>query len=295
MTIHIPVLLNELLNLFSEKRLSTFVDATLGGAGHALALLQAHPEIDRFIAIDQDKASLEAAAMRLAPFKEKVTLVHSDFRDLNKIEAFDKADGMLFDLGLSQMQLQDSDRGFSFMQSAPLDMRKDLDSPLTAAEVINSYPEKELARIFWEYGEEHRSRRAAKAIIEARRKRPFHTTSDLIEVLKPVLTWGGRRNRGIHPMTLVFQALRIEVNDELQGLQEVLPQAFERLEIQGRMAFISFHSLEDRIVKRYFKECEKQGLAHLMTKKPIQPSDEECKANPASRSAKMRALEKCEP
>ena len=288
---HVPVLLREFLEQYSSLKIRTFIDCTLGGGGHSLALLENHPEIEKLYGIDQDVDALAFAREKLQAFEGKVEFIQGDFRTIKDLVPPGEYDGIFLDLGLSQMQLDTSDRGFSFMRDGPLDMRKDQKNSLTAEIIVNTYSEKELANLIFEYGEEHRSRRVASAIIEARKKRRIKTTFDLMEILKPVLTWGGRRNRHIHPMTLTFQALRIAVNDELEGLKEVIPESIDLLANQGRLGIISFHSLEDRIVKHMFREFEKNERVNILTKKPIVPSDEENASNPPSRSAKMRFIE----
>ena len=190
------------------------------------------------------------------------------------------------------MQLDEGERGFSFNKEGPLDMRMDPDLKLNAAFIVNTFSEKELATLFWEYGEESRSRRAAKAIVEGRKKKKIKTTTDLTEILKPILTWSGRKRKNIHPMTLVFQALRIRVNEELKAISEVIPQGIELLGEGGRFGIISFQSLEDRVVKEEFRNFQRENKILLLTKKPVVPKEEESAENPRARSAKMRFLEK---
>lgn len=286
---HCPVLLNEFLSFFAERPIKRFVDGTLGAGGHAKALLDSHREIELFIGIDQDPLSLKLAETTLESHREKVKLIAGNFRHLSRLVQ-EPVDGIFLDIGVSSMQLDIAEKGFSFTKDGPLDMRMDPDLPLTASKIINTFSEKELADIFWLYGEERRSRRAAKAIVEARRKKKILTTFELCEVLKPVLTWGGRDRRHIHPMTLVFQALRIKVNEELEALNEVITAATALLNPGGRLGIITFHSLEDRIVKERFRE--KNAGITVLTKKPIMPTKEEIAKNSRSRSAKMRFLEK---
>lgn len=280
---HIPVLLREVLDLFAEVNLRTFFDGTLGAGGHAKALLEAHPEIERYIGCDRDPRAHALAQEVLAPWGEKVEFVHGSYAE--QIALVDGCvDGFLIDVGVSSMQFDEKERGFSFMGDAPLDMRMDPEGDLTAAEIVNRYPEKELARIFFEYGEERRSRPVAKAIVEARKKRPIRTTGELVDIIKPVATRGK-----LHPATLVFQALRIAVNDELGQLEKGLKAALEKTCSSGRIAAIAFHSLEDRIVKNVFRDAKER--VKILTKKPIGPSAEEIRANPRSRSSKLRAVE----
>lgn len=288
---HASVLLNEFLSFFEGKKIKTFVDGTLGAAGHSLALLEAHPEIETLFGLDRDQNALSIAEKRLEKFKDKVTLIHGNFRKM-KMLVNTPVDGIFLDLGVSSMQLDTGERGFSFNKEGPLDMRMDSDLQLTAADIVNKFSEKKIADIFYEYGEERRSRRAAKAIIEARKKRKIATTTDLVEVLKPVLTWSGRDRKHIHPMTLVFQALRVYVNEELEAIAEGIQGGFELLRISGRFGIISFQSMEDRIVKEAFRTLAKEEKCLLLTKKPLVPKEDEINQNPRSHSAKMRFLEK---
>jgi len=280
---HVPVLMREVLEVFADKKLSVFFDGTLGAGGHAKAILEAHPEIERYIACDRDPRAHELAAKTLAPWGEKVEFVRGSYADeVGNVEGC--IDGFLIDIGVSSMQLDERERGFSFMGDAPLDMRMDPEGKLTAEMIVNRYSEKELARIFHEYGEERRSRPVAKAIVEARKKRRIRTTSELVEIIKPVATKGR-----LHFATLVFQALRIVVNDELGQLERGIGAAIKKLCPGGRIAVISFHSLEDRIVKNQLRDAK--GILKVLTKKPIGPSEEEMRANPRSRSSKLRAGE----
>lgn len=286
---HISILVEEYLEFFSGKSLRTFVDGTVGAGGHARAILEAHPEIERFYAFDQDPDALEIAKETLKEFD--VTFIHDNFFAFDT-HVEEPIDGMFLDLGVSSMQLDRAEKGFSFSKEGPLDMRMDPESHPDAAWVVNRMSEKELGRIFREYGEERRWRRAAAAICEVRRKRPIKTTTDLVEVLKPVLTWGGSRKK-IHPMTQVFQALRIFVNNELGGLEETLPKIVERLAPEGRLGVLTFHSLEDRIVKHTLRRLQvEEKVGSVLTKKPVIPREEELRANPRSRSAKLRFFEK---
>lgn len=280
---HIPVLMREVLEVFAGKDLRIFFDGTLGAGGHARAILEAHPEIERYIGCDRDPRAHELAGEVLKPWREKVEFVRGSYADQVK-EIAGCIDGFLIDIGVSSMQLDERQRGFSFMGDAPLDMRMDPDGPLTAEMIVNRYGEVELARIFYEYGEERRSRQVAKAIVEARRKRRIRTTGELVEIIKPVATRGR-----LHPATLVFQALRIAVNDELGQLERGLDAAIKKMCSGGRIAVISFHSLEDRIVKNRLRDAKDR--LKILTKKPIGPSAEEMRANPRSRSSKLRAAE----
>lgn len=302
---HLSVLLNEVVKSFDGMRLGTFVDATLGAGGHALAILTAHPEIEHFFGIDQDRHALQIAQERLAAFQKKVTFIHANFSAI-KQQNLSQCDGILLDLGVSSMQLDTAERGFSISNPGPLDMRMNNDRSLTAAEIVNTWSERDLGRIFRDYGEEKRWRAAARAIVQAREKAPIVTTQALVDLLDPVLR-DPRSRKAIHPLTLVFQALRIAVNAELEVLEQALHAALDLLQPGGRLAVISFHSLEDRIVKQQMaywasdKEDtrgiagvfrDKKPSVRVLTRKPIVPTDEECAANPRARSAKLRVMEK---
>lgn len=284
---HIPVLLAEVLQAFEGKELKTFFEGTVGLGGHAKEILNAHPEIKRYLACDRDEKAIAIAKETLKLFQEKVEWVHGPFADLEKFldeRGIQTIDGFFIDIGVSSMQFDEAGRGFSFRSDAPLDMRMDQTIETTAESLVNELPEAELARIFFEYGEEFRSRAAAKAIVMARKKRRIRTTQELTKVLEPVL-----RKGKIHFATKVFQALRIAVNDELGQLKRGLDAAVNRLSPGGILAVISFHSLEDRIVKWRFKEDER---LQVVTKKPLEATREEMKKNPRSRSAKLRIAEK---
>lgn len=298
---HKSVLLQEILGVFRDYELSTFVDGTLGAGGHAKAMLQEHPEIESFIGIDQDPLALQIAQKTLEEWEGKVQFIHGNFVDFEGEEV----DGILLDLGVSSMQFDREEKGFSFSKEGPLDMRMDPTAELTAADVVNTWSEKELGRVFRVYGEEKRWRAAARAIVGARKEAPFRTTLDLVNVLFSVLR--NRKKKDIHPLTLVFQALRICVNRELERLQEALPRLIRCLRKGGRLAIISFHSLEDRIVKNAFRYAasdkentsgiagvflSKKQEVKILTKKPIIPTEEERWGNPRSRSAKLRVIEK---
>ncbi len=308
---HHPVLLNEIIHAFDSLALHVVIDGTVGAGGHAEALLQHHPEIRYYIGIDQDPEALALAAERLKPWTSKIVFKHGNFAqfdDFIRELSLPAPNGILVDLGVSSMQLDQAQRGFSFMQEGPLDMRMNPHLSLTAADVVNSWSEKELGRIFREYGEEKQWRAAARTIVQARQSRPFLKTSDLKAVLLPVLARYAKKS--IHPLTLVFQALRICVNRELEVLETFLPKALDLLAPKGRLAVISFHSLEDRIVKTHMRLAasdkwetsglggglfqDKEPTVKLITKKPIEANKEEIFLNPRSRSAKLRVIEKLE-
>lgn len=306
-TPHISVLLPEVLAAFKDLRMRVFVDATLGAGGHSAAILEAHPELEMLVGIDQDPTALEIARKRLSPWNDKTILISGNFEDIATdlaARGISTVDGILMDLGVSSMQLDLAEKGFSFMRNGPLDMRMDPEGSLTAADVINTYSERDLGAIFRDYGEEKQWRTAARAIVAARSQKPILTTHELVAVLKPVFFW---KKKGINPLTLIFQALRIYVNHELDVLQKVIPEAIELLVKGGRLGVISFHSLEDRIVKNGFNFAasdkydtsgiagvflDKTPVVKVITKKPIAPSLEEIDINPRSRSAKLRVIEK---
>lgn len=308
---HVPVLVEESLELLAPERGGLFVDCTVGLGGHAERLLAASPEV-RLVGIDRDPEALERAAARLAPFGDRVQLTEGDFADLETLLAplggtpgeGGLAAGILADLGLSSLQLELPRRGFSFRREGPLDMRMGTDGP-TAADIVNRYPEAELERIFREYGEERQARRIARAVVETRREEPLETTGELADLIRRVKgkrAEAGRREGRVDPATRVFQALRIEVNRELAALPHLLEQAVRLLEQDGRLVVISYHSLEDRIVKHAFRDLargeidEVTGRPHwetqvieVLTRKPVRPAPEEVAANPRSRSARLRA------
>jgi 16S rRNA (cytosine1402-N4)-methyltransferase len=286
---HIPVLVNEFLEYFKDQKIKIFFDGTLGAAGHAKAILENHPEIEEFIGTDQDETALEMAKKTLEPWKEKIKLHHGNFSQIGEFLKNKKADGIFFDVGVSSMQMDDEIRGFSFRYDAPLDMRMNKKADLTASDVVNSFRKEELEKIFKELGEERKYKAIAKAIIEKRRQKKIETTKDLLEIVKPICR--APRGKKIHPATLVFQALRIFVNDELLALEKGILQGLERLNIDGRFGVISFHRGEDRIVKNLFRDKKKQGYL-VLTKKPITPTKEEVYKNRRSSSAKMRFIER---
>ncbi len=302
---HIPVLLRESLELLAPERGGLYVDCTLGLGGHAEALLQKAPEA-QLVGIDRDPRAIELAGERLKPFGDRVQLVTGEFWDVRELlgeRGIETVDGgFLADLGVSSMQLDTPERGFSFRFCGPLDMRMG-QSGMTARDIVNEYSEGELVRIFREYGEERRSRRIAREIVDRRRETPLETTEELrdlvAEISGPRHRPGARR---IDPATRVFQALRIEVNEELAGLEKLLDGTVELLEQDGHLVVISYHSLEDRIVKHTLRglargevdettgrtRSETQAI-ELLTGKPVRPSEEEVAANPRSRSARLRA------
>lgn len=319
---HAPVLLRECVDTLAIRQDGIYVDGTLGSGGHSLEIaknlgIRISPPDEvgklgtgRLIAIDRDAKAIERAKIRLAAFADKVTFVHGNFRDIGGILdglGIEKVSGMLFDLGVSSPQLDEAERGFSYMSDAPLDMRMDEGDRLTAGIVVNEWPEAELHRLLRDYGEERYARRIAAAIAERRQIKTIETTFELVEIIKGAMPAAALREKQ-HPAKRSFQAVRIAVNDELAAISEMLTAAEPRLERGGRLAVISFHSLEDRIVKSFissrgengctcprdFPVCVcgfKQTLSSV-TRKPVTPSEDEQKRNPRSRSAKLRAAER---
>lgn len=300
---HTPVLLSEVIAALTIRPSGWYVDCTVGLGGHSSAILEASAPDGRLLGLDADARSLELARQRLAVFGERAILVHANFRDLERVardRGVDAAQGIVMDLGLSSWQLADSARGFSFHDEGGLDMRFDPSEAVSAADVVNTMSEDDLAALIWRYGEEPKARPIVRAIVRAR---PIATAGQLAEVIARAV---GRRGR-IHPATRTFQALRIAVNRELESLEAALPQAVRLLAPGGRLAVISFHSLEDRIVKTFFRNesrdcicppgipqcvCGHRASLRIVTKKPIAPGPREISANPRARSAKLRIAER---
>jgi 16S rRNA (cytosine1402-N4)-methyltransferase len=284
---HVPVLLVETLELLAVRPGGLYVDGTVGLGGHAEAVLRASSPGGRLLGLDRDGETLECARARLAAFGERARLEQGDYRQIPERLAGEPADGILLDLGLSSAQLDDATRGFSFQAEGPLDMRMDRSAATTAADLVNRMREKDLADLIHEYGEEPAARRIARAIAFARERRPLATTRELADV---VLRAAPRRRRpGLHPATRTFQALRIRVNRELEGLGEAMERAASCLKPGGRLAVIAFHSLEDRAAKEAFRALSDRGF-RLLTKKPVRPAESEIRANPRARSARLRAV-----
>lgn len=304
---HTPVLLSQVLDGLDVKPGAWIVDCTVGGGGHTEALLARSAPDGRVLGIDADPAAIRRVSMRFADAlaSSRLILHQSEFVRLEEVaaaHAFAPVDGVLFDLGVSSFQLQTPERGFSFSQVGPLDMRFDPAQPLSAADIVNEWDEQALAEVIFRYGEEPQSRRIARYLVQ---NRPFMTTAQLAEAIEKAV--GGRRGARIHPATRTFQALRIVVNHELQQIEDVLPQALRLLKPRGRLAVISFHSLEDRIVKQWMNDeartyvsdptrlhggYERQPTLRILTRKPIVASDDEVGRNPRSRSARLRVAEK---
>ncbi|ADH17039.1 16S rRNA (cytosine(1402)-N(4))-methyltransferase RsmH [Chlamydia trachomatis] len=289
---HIPVLVKESLSLFRDRNPVVFCDVTVGAGGHAEAFLTEFPSIERYDGSDRDLSALALSENRLLPFKDRVRLRHASFEEVDTLTSDGTYDGVLADLGVSSMQLNNLERGFSFQgEDHPLDMRMDTSRGMTASEVLNSLREEEIGEIFRNYGEESLWRSAAAAVVHFRKKKKILTVKDLKDATSGVFP-SYRLRKKIHPLTLIFQALRIYVNQEGAQLKVLLDSAFRWLRPGGRLAVISFCSLDDRPVKWAFREAEARGLGKILTKKVIMPSYEETRMNPRSRSAKLRCFEK---
>ncbi len=308
---HLPVMVDRCMELLRPRAGGVYVDATLGLGGHAERLLQQSAPTGRVIGLDRDPAALALARERLAArAADRLLTVAASFADLAEVAAdlgVERVDGVLYDLGVSSLQFDEAERGFSYRVDAPLDMRMDPTRGPTAADVLNTYPRAELARVFREYGEERFAARIASFVDEARRRAPVRTTGELVDLIKAAIPAAARR-RGPHPARRVFQALRIEVNGELTALAESLPQAIDLLAPGGRVVALAYHSLEDRIVKRTFVAAAtgREGPPHplaptvapapsritILTRRPERPGADEVAANPRAESAKLRAAEK---
>lgn len=306
---HTSVLPEESVDNLSIKSNGIYVDGTTGGGGHSRLIADKLSSEGRLIAIDRDKDALDAANRNLKDVKCRVDFVHSNYTEIKSVLNnlnISKIDGALLDLGVSSFQLDNEQRGFSYMKDAPLDMRMDAEDDFSAEDVVNVYSEKDLARVIREYGEEKWASRIAKFIVKERQSGRIETTGQLVEIIKSAIPAGARRE-GPHPAKRTFQAIRIEVNDELKGLEDAVENFMDVLEVEGRFCVITFHSLEDRIVKNKFKDrenpcicppefpvcvCGRKPDIKIITKKPILPAEEEIEMNPRSRSAKLRCVEK---
>jgi len=289
---HIPVLLNEVIKIFDPQPNENFIDATVGEAGHTLCLLQKTSPSGRILGIDLNEETLEIAQEKLKAFGNRAILVCDNFKNLERIveeNKFKNIRGILFDLGMSSRELEVSGRGFTFQKDEPLLMNFGRDALLTAEQIVNNWPMEELAKIFEEYGEERYSRKIAEAVVKKREEKPVKTTFELVEIIKTALPKRAGHGR-LHPATRVFQALRITVNDELNNLKAGLEAALKILENNGKIIVISFHSLEDRIAKEFFRQ--NMDSLNIITKKPIKPVKVEVLNNPRARSAKLRAAQK---
>lgn len=306
---HKSVLLDETIEQLNIKPDGIYVDGTLGGGGHSYEIAKRLSDKGRLIGIDQDEAAIKAAGERLAPFSDRVTIVRSNYCEIKRVLEelqIEKVDGILLDLGVSSYQLDTAERGFSYMEDAPLDMRMDQRQILTAKEIVNDYTEMELFHIIRDYGEDKFAKNIAKHIVMARQKKPIETTHELTEIIKAAIPMKVRATGG-HPAKRTFQAIRIELNRELEVLRESLDDMIELLNENGRYCIITFHSLEDRIVKQSFKKnedpcvcprefpvcvCGKESKGKVVTRKPILPSEEELEENSRSKSAKLRVFER---
>ena len=306
---HVSVLLRECIEALQIKPNGIYVDCTTGGGGHSLEIAKRLTDGGRLIAIDRDEDALRAAGKRLADFADRVTFVHSNYAMLQSVLAdlgIPGVDGVLADLGVSSYQLDTAERGFSYMQDAPLDMRIDREQPLRAYDVVNTYSEEELRRILYDFGEEKFARNIAANIVKKRSERPIETTLELAELVKASMPKTAREG-GHHPAKRTFQAIRIEVNSELSSIPPALDAAVHALNPGGRIAVITFHSLEDRLVKQKFAAlssgctcprefpvcvCGKKPVVRVITKKPVTAGEDELEVNPRSRSAKLRVAEK---
>ena len=306
---HKPVMLNEVIDSLKIRPEGTYVDGTLGGAGHSSQIARRLSGEGRLFGFDQDAAAIEAATRRLEPYKDRVSIIRSNYSEMRERLSelgVRSADGILLDLGVSSYQLDDAQRGFSYRADAPLDMRMDQRQKLSAREVVNGYSIEELTRVIREYGEERFARNIAKHITAEREKKPSETTGELISIRKAAIPAKAREGGG-HPAKRTFQAIRIEVNRELDVLSDSLDGMIDLLADGGRICVITFHSLEDRIVKETFRRnenpctcppefpvcvCGKKSKGHVITRKPIIPSEEETEENPRSKSAKLRVFER---
>ena len=306
---HVSVLLDECIEYLDIKPDGIYVDGTLGLGGHSSEIAKRLGEGGRLIAIDRDLASIERASARLAPWADRVTIVHGNFRDVAAIldeQGVPAVDGMLFDLGVSSPQLDDGQRGFSYMQDAPLDMRMDPSDNVDAWFIVNRWPEEKIARILHDYGDERYAKRIAAAIVARRQEKEIETTLELVDVIKSAMPAPALREKQ-HPAKRSFQAIRIAVNDELSAVSQMMETAPDRLKPGGRLCVISFHSLEDRIIKNAIHErengctCPREApvctcgfvqTLRSVTRKPVTPTDEELVLNPRSRSAKLRVAER---
>lgn len=305
---HVPVMLNEVLEGLNIKENGIYVDGTLGGAGHSVEIAK-RLKGGKLIGIDQDINAIKKAETVLAPYADRVTIVKNNFKNIKFVLAdlnIEGVDGILLDLGVSSHQLDEESRGFSYQKDAPLDMRMDLSQEFSAWDVVNKYSELELEKILWDYGEEKWAKRIAEFIVEERKGRAIDTTLELVSVIKKAIPKGARQ-AGHHPAKKTFQAIRIEVNGELKILKDAIIDATRMLNVGGRICIITFHSLEDRIVKDTFKElyqdcicpkefpvcvCDKKREINIVTRKPIVPGEDEIQTNSRSRSAKLRIAEK---
>lgn len=308
---HVSVLLQETIDGLNVKPDGIYVDGTTGGGGHSYEICKRLGENGRLICIDQDTEALAAAEKRLEPFAGKVTLVKSNYAQMKEVlkqQGIDKIDGIVLDLGVSSYQLDNAERGFSYREDAPLDMRMDREQTLTARDIVNEYPESELYRVIKEYGEERFAKNIARNICKRRQDKPLETTFELVNVIRSSMPAKARNGKS-HPAKRTFQAIRIECNQELEVLRQALGEMVDLLRNGGRISIITFHSLEDRMVKTSFRRqenpctcppdfpvcvCGNKPKGKVITRKPILPSEEECEQNTRSKSAKLRVFERIE-
>ncbi len=306
---HIPVMLEPAIEHLNCRPGGIYIDGTVGGGGYTRAILEKSEPDGTVVGLDWDMEAIERVRERLSVYGSRLILEKADYADIRQAlykHNLERVDGIVVDLGLSSYQIDDAERGFSFMQEGPLDMRMDRELPLSAADLVNTLPERELADLIYRYGEERMSRRIARAIVTERKNRPIEGTRELAELIRKAVPRTRDAVR-IHPATRTFQALRIAVNHELESLERFLPEAFDLLGPGGRLCVVSFHSLEDRIVKETFREwarqcrcprelaacaCEGRPLVRVLTRKTLRPSPDEVERNPRARSARLRAVEK---
>ncbi len=306
---HRPVLLEETMEMLDIKPDGIYVDGTLGGGGHSYEICRRLSEKGRLVGIDRDEAAIQAGSARLAEFQDKVTIVRGDYSDMKRILAdfgIEKVDGILLDLGVSSYQLDTPERGFSYKENAPLDMRMDTRYEKTAKDIVNGYSEFDLYRVIRDYGEDKFAKNIAKHIVRVRKDRPIETTDELTEAIKAAIPMKVRKNTG-HPAKKTFQAIRIELNRELEALDKSLDEMIGMLADHGRLCIITFHSLEDRIAKRGFKNnenpctcppsfpvciCGNKSKGKVITRKPILPTQQEIRYNKRAKSSKLRVFER---
>jgi len=287
---HTPVLLKESIYYLNPSPGDIILDATIDGGGHAREILKAIGETGKLIGIDQDQDAIERLKFQITNSKYQIKLINGNFRDIDRFK-IKKLDGAIFDLGMSSNQLEESGRGFSFQKDEPLLMNYGQDNNLTAREIVNKWTEKDISDVLYKYGEERYSRRIARNIVEKRKRKPIETTFDIVDIIRGSVPSSYRAGR-INCATRTFQALRIAVNDEINALQEGMEKVLGLLLPGSRLVIISFHSLEDREVKNFFRELKNKKQGIILTKKPIIPTKQEKQLNPSSRSAKLRAIEK---
>ena len=294
-SLHQSVLVSEVLEWLRPRTGKVYIDGTVGLGGHAARILESSAPDGRLIGFDKDEEALSEAHRVLSRFGERAMLIHDDFKNIplyREAMGGKKAHGILLDLGVSSLQLNKAERGFSFLRQGPLDMRMDRRSALTAKEIVNRFSPEKLLEILWTFGEERFARRIVSRLVEARSKKPIESTGELEAIVRKAVPARIRAGRRIHPATRTFQALRIAANGEMKSLESFLSTAPDLLEKEGRLAILSFHSLEDRAVKTAFRELRRQKAGRVLTPKPLSPSPEETDSNPRSRSAKLRVFEK---